>query len=213
MPFNIKTFKSNIQSKGILKNSLYEVIVTPPQILNQNQLLTGNQTLSNQSLTNDIKFRTTNVNLPGYDIKTVNIRRYGVGPIQKYPSTNEFSELSFSILCDKDSNIWKFWHEWCRLVFHGQGSSDTSNPNGINTTAKYFSHFRDEYSSTLQINIYEQAGNESIKYIFNSAYPASISGVPLNWNPTNGLIQLTILIIYKDYSVENLSTSNLPVQQ
>ena len=206
MPFNISTFKSNIEEVGYLKTSHYKVIITPPQILLTNTISGNNGESSALQITNDIQFRTQRFSLQGIDIKTANVRRYGVGPIQKYALTSEFNEFTFSVLCDRNSEIWNFWYEWSKIVFNASGNSNTNNPNGINTFSKYYAHFREEYATPTQVELYTQDGELSMTYIFEQSFPVAVSGINLDWKETNQMITLNIAMAYKEHRIENLST-------
>lgn len=205
MPFNIKNFKENISSRGYLKNSHYDVIITPPTILrNLINFPTGD--LNTSPVSNDIKFRTNTFSIPGVDTKAINIRKYGIGPNQKFPVSTEYNEVQFSIICDRQSNIWKFWYEWSRLAFDGSSQLNPANPNAISSFPRYAAHYKEEYVTTTQVNIYDQEGNISLTYILDESFPISIGNVPLTWTPTNNLIQLSIMMAYKEHRIDNTSS-------
>lgn len=197
MPFNISTFRSNIASDGYLKGSHYEIIITPPDILNQGTIRDARFELKPSTISDSLRFRTQRVNIPGINFQTVNTRRYGVGPIQKTPLTNEFTECGISILCDRNGGIWKYWYEWMRLIFNFNGV--TNAPSGqINRNATYISEYKDNFSSTAIIVFYDTTGYPVMEYELTKIYPVSISDVPLNWQIGN-LIELNVLLNYKEH--------------
>lgn len=208
MPFNISSFKGEIASRGVLKNSHYDIIITPPALLRTIiNFPTGN--LNTSPITRSIKMRTNTFTIPGVDTKAINLRKYGVGPNQKFPVSTEYNEVQFTVMCDRQSNIWRFWYEWSRLAFDGSAQLNPANPNAISSPPRYAAHYKDEYVTTTQIDVYDQEGRNSLTYMLEESFPMSIANVPLTWQPTNNLIQLSIMMAYKEHRIDNNSNSGI----
>lgn len=201
MPFNIDNFKANISGDGYLKNHSYEVFLAPPLALNANIINNTNSEFSTTEIANSLKFRTTRVAIPGIEVKTVNARRYGLGPLQKYALTNEFVELKMEILCDKYGGIYQFWYHWFKTVFDFSGNSDSLSGN-INSFPSYTNAYKNDISTTVLIVVYDQEGRAVMRYDFIEAYPVALSDSMYSWQD-GGLTQLAISMNYKEFRVIN----------
>lgn len=207
MPFNIESFKANISGEGYLKNHSYEVFIAPPSSINTNFIGNGYSDLSTIDVANTLKFRTTRISIPGVEIKTVNARRYGIGPLQKYSLTNEFVELKMEILCDRFGGIYQFWYHWFRTIFEFSGNSDALSGN-INTFPAYINAYKGDISTTVIIVVYDQEGHAVMRYDFIEAYPVALSDSMYSWQD-GGLTQLAISMNYKEFRVINSTIKNV----
>jgi len=202
MPFNINDFSSHIKQSGYLKRNNYDIIVSqPPNLLGF--IIGGNEEIISTDVTRMMTFRVNNVRTPQVSLNTTNIRRYGVGPVQKYAYTSQFNEIIFTITCDEKGTIWHFWHNWLRSVFDSTGGSDQLTGN-FNTFPTYYSRFRDEYSSTVQLNLYDQIAQDektgTLRFDMFETYPVNIMETPLSWSDTR-LLELTIVLNFKDFTI------------
>lgn len=199
MPFNVSSFKANIASEGYQKNNTYEVIIAPPPIIASNIISNVNGDYSVNEITNNLKFRTTKVTLPGIEMKTVNARRYGMGPMQKYTTTNEYTEMRIEILCDKFGSIWQFWYHWLRSVFEFSGNSDSRTGN-INTFPSYMNNYKDDITSTILLIVFNQEGEPTMRFDILEAFPVALSEANFAW-ADGGLTQLAVTFNYKEYRI------------
>ena len=120
MPFNIDSFKSNIDNNGYLKNNQFEVILNPPPVLLDTSLNNLGTPRNVRNITDALRFRIEQVRVPGVNLLMTDVNRYGVGPTQKQPINAMFNETSFSILVDGYGEIWQLWYNW-RMKRNGWG--------------------------------------------------------------------------------------------
>lgn len=199
MPFNVSSFRANIAAEGYQKNSNYEIILTPPPSINSSLMTNVNGDYSITEVASTMKFRTTKVLLPGIELKTTNVRRYGIGPAQKYPLTNEFTEMRMEILCDKYGAIWQFWYHWFRTIFQFSGNSDARTGN-INTYPRYVNAYKNDIVTTVLVTVFDQEGNDILRFDFLEAYPVAVSDTTFAWGD-GGLTQLAIVMNFKEYRI------------
>ena len=203
MPFNINDFSSHIKQSGYLRKNHFELNVTVPPILQGRNIERPGGSNSTSNVTRMMTFRVANIRTPQVSLNTTNIRRYGVGPVQKYAYTSQFNEIIFTITCDEKGTIWHFWHNWLRSVFDSTGGSDQLTGN-FNTFPTYYSRFRDEYSSTVQLNLYDQIAQDektgTLRFDMFETYPVNIMETPLSWSDTR-LLELTIVLNFKDFTI------------
>jgi hypothetical protein len=139
-----------------------------------------------------MRFRTESVKLPGITILTSDNNKYGVGPTQKFPHSANFNENSLSIVCDREGNIWNFWYEWARSIFQFNGTD--------NAVPGYYAEYKDNYSTTIQVQTFNQEGDIVQTINMFEAFPTSVQDIPLNWG--NGeIVKLTAGVTFASYSV------------
>jgi hypothetical protein len=200
MPFNINSFKSHIDDNGYLKSNQFEVIMNPPPIL-LNAAINNLGTPQNiRNITDGMRFRIEQVRAPGINLLMTDINRYGVGPTQKQPFNAHFTETNFSILVDGYGEIWQYWYHWLRTIFefNGTESARTGDANRIPT---YTTRYKSEYSTIMQIIIYDPFGNAIQRVNLYEAFPTALREIPLAWNDAGNLMRLNVTVAYTDYTI------------
>jgi hypothetical protein len=191
MPFNIDTFKSNLEDYGYLQNNKYEARIFAPNFLSgANGALT-----SNERVANSLRFRIDSVRAPGIQLLSADNNRYGVGPTQKQVMSAQFNEMSISILADGYGEIWQFWYDWIRGIYEFTSDSAT-NRQGI-----YASRYKNDYSSIMEIIVYNNVGEIVKTFNIIDVFPTSLNEVSLSWNDTNQPLRLGISLSYKEFFI------------
>ena len=209
MPFNIDNFKANIEDGGYLPTNRFRVILTPPPILFNSSINNTGTTASIRNINSDMTYRIEQVKVPGITLMSADVARYGVGPTQKQPMNAQFGDNSFTILSDGYGDIWQFWHNWIRGIFEFTGTS-SANFGQANRVPSYGAEYKDQYSTTMQIIVYDNFGNAIQKVNMFEAFPNSLREVGLNWADGGNLLKLNVGISYTEYTIES---SNLEPQQ
>lgn len=202
MPFNINSFKENIAQYGTIQTNKFELYVSPPPIL-QNKVLNNNTVeTSINEITNIMKFRTDEVSTPGVTIFNADVNRYGIGPTQKQPFSALFNEITISIINDSECNVWQFWHNWIRGIF--EFTSQISNTNQtINKIPNYKSEYKENYSSVMQLVIYDNFGRNVQNIRFYQAFPIAMRENSFNWMETDELLSVSVNISFTEYAIED----------
>ncbi|CAB4162752.1 hypothetical protein UFOVP787_106 [uncultured Caudovirales phage] len=208
MPFNINSFKSNIQDYGVLKNNKFELLVTPPQIMLGNTLNNLGTPVSIADVIYNTRFRVDQIQAPGVSLLSVDNSRHGVGPTQKQPFSAQFQEISFSIIVDGFGEIWQFWYNWVRNIFQFNGT-DSSFSGDAYSIASYASEYKDNYATTMQLIIYDDFGNSIQKINLYQAFPGSIREIPLSWGDNQNLLRLNISVSFSEYTIVGSSLENV----
>jgi hypothetical protein len=203
MPFNISTFVSNISDNGYLKNNKFSVSVLPPRILSRNNLSSVNNTSDAIDM---IRFRADSIKAPGITILNTDVNRYGVGPTQKQPYSANFSENNISFVCDRESALWQFWYQWTRSIFEFAGTDNAGFTAEANQIPRYFTEYKENYSTTIQIEIYDEMGEVSQTINMFQAFPTAISDIPLSWGDGN-LLKINVTIAFTDYTIAGSGVS------
>ena len=199
--FNISTFKTSIDSNGYLPTNKFEVFITPPPILSNAAINNiGTPELVN-NIVRDLCYRIDTVRIPGVTLLTADNAPYGVGPTQKQPVNAQYSETSFSMLSDGYGNIWQFWHNWLRAVFEFTGTS-ASRVNTANKVPTYTSNYKHDYSTTMQIVMYDMFGNAIQKINLFEVFPVAMRETPMSWADNGNLLKININLSYSEYNIE-----------
>lgn len=146
-------------------------------------------------------FRIDQVKAPGISLITNDINRYGIGPTQKMPTSAQFQEINISMLGDRYCEFWQYWYNWTRAIFGFNGTSNGLAPS-------YATEYKQNYSTTIMIFIYDQFGNIIQKINLFEAFPTSVREVPLAWSDTNNLMKINVQIAYTEYTIEGTSVVN-----
>lgn len=210
MAFNIRTFKSNIEEYGYLKNNSFSLLLSPPpffrgQIQNNNNLPN-----SIRNITDLLRFRVSDLQTPGITIDTVGVHRYGVGPVQKQPINAAFNDITFQIVCDQYGDIWKFWHNWTNYIFEFTGKADINGSPLVNSQARYSADYKSNYSTVVSIYIYDPFGEPIQRFDLYNAFPVAIAEVPYSWGSSNELVKIRIALTYKDYIIVGTNVTEPP---
>lgn len=199
--FNINSFKQNISDYGYLYTNAFEVFIATPQtIFNSLVGETGTQ-VPTQRIAQNLKFRIDQVRIPGSSLMTTDINRYGLGATQKMPINSQFQEVSFSMIADEYGEIWNYWYQWIRAVNDANGTE--------NKLPTYKVEYKDQYSTVMQIVMYDHYGNAINKVNLFEAFPTSIREIPMSWGD-NQLVKLNIGIAYTNYTLEGSNIEPQP---
>lgn len=203
MTFNINRIKENIAGYGYLKQNKFEVFVQVPPFLQNSRLnVNGNET--NVNTLNDIhRFRIEQVRAPGVSLLSSDVRRYGIGPTQKFPYNAQYFDTTFSILVDKNTTIWDFWYNWVNGIFNFNGTE--ANGSRIPT---YSTRYKDDYATIMMIVLYDDFGNTVKTINLYDAFPSSIKEIPLAWNDSQSLLRLSVSITYSSYTIVGSNVEN-----
>jgi hypothetical protein len=200
MAFDIDQLKSNIESQGYIKNNAFEVLITPPQILQNRAINNLGTSTPTKEIVDNLRFRIEQVRAPGIALISSDVNRYGVGPTQKVPVTAQFQETTFSILCDGFGDIWQFWNNWIRGIFEFNGI-DSARVGNASQFASYLNDYKSRYSTTMEIFVYDMFGNLINRINLYEAFPTSLREVNLAWNDTQNLMRLSVSIAYTEYTL------------
>jgi hypothetical protein len=206
MAFNIQSFKSNISSFGYLKPSHFEVGVAPPRFMQGAQLISSNGVSSVASMTDRLRFRIDQVVIPGASLMSSEVQVYGVGVQQKMPFNAFLHDSNFTVLVDKKAELWHFWYNWVRYINEFNGTETTAQLRNPSFNVRY----KDDYSTTMQIVMYDDEGEVNTRVNLYEAFPSSVREIPLAWNDTGDLMRIAVSVTYSSYSIvgSNLVTPN-----
>jgi hypothetical protein len=207
MTFSIKQFKAELQSNGYLRPWEYQVVMSTPPGLNAAHFVQQNQTIDAGAIQSMITMRATQARTPSAQLDWLDIPRYGIGLKQGAPYNAHVKHSHFAIICDKYGNIYNYFHAWLNYVFAFSPLTNSQGGTVINQSrANYLANYKDQYSTNVFINLFDLKGHLAMQFELFQAFPVTIMEVPLDWDETKALVELTIVLDYRDYTVV---TSNL----
>ena len=209
MAFNINRFRDNIASYGYAKPNKFEVFIQSPPLFNNSTLNVDGRETNINDLNNLHRYRIEQVQVPGVSLMSTDLNRYGIGPTQKMPFGAQYYDVTFSVLLDRNTDMWDFWYNWTNAIFNFNGQE----PNGNNLVSgsripRYTTRYKEDYATTMMIVMYNAIG-ERIKTInLYDAWPSSIRDLPLQWNDDRSLIRLLVGITFYSYTVVGSDVSS-----
>jgi len=216
MTFAINRFRQQFSKDGYLRPHSYEVQVAMPAGLTQAGVMFGTQTGSKNisDMSRMLAMRVHECRTPSPTLEWAEVRRYGISPEQEMPFNVKFSDVWFGCVCDKGGIIWNFWHQWMNYIYKFSPRYNAQGGGGFNIGpgTAYTLHYKQDYATNIAIDLYDQVGNLAIEYILNYAFPLSIREIPLSWSDVGNLVEIEVIIGYKDYSVSGAALGQAPGQ-
>lgn len=206
MPFDVNKFQTNIRDFGYIDNNSFSVLVQTPRVLSGASLSNQGTPTAIYKIAENMEFRIDQVRAPGISLMTTDINRYGIGPTQKLPISAQFQEINISMLGDHYCEFWQYWYQWTRAIFQFNGSAVG------NMAPNYTAEYKEEYSSTITIFIYDHYGNIIQKINLFEAFPTAIREFPLSWGDA-GLMKINVQIAYTEYTIENSTIERANLEQ
>jgi hypothetical protein len=199
MAFDISKFSAHLNKYGTIKNNRYEVIISPPRFFDSSNY---------KEVFGLMPLRAETVNIPDINLNLLDVNRYGIGPKQRFPTNIQYPEtISITFLETEESDIHKFFTIWSSAIF------GHINPIDYNRRGFYLTEYKTDYSSTIQIKVYTDTGEDYISNIveLTEAYPSQISVSALGWGEMNNLIRVNVNFVFTDIRFPLLNPRNIPV--
>lgn len=209
MTFQINEFRSELASKtgGYLRHYEYQVSIAPPPALSGSKFVNQNQQTTGENVQNMISLRATQARLPTAQLEWLDIPRYGLGLRQGAPYNAHIQQVQIAFILDKLGNLYNFFHSWLNYIFAYSTKTDAQGGGVANQTrANYLVNYKDQYVTDIHLKLYDTIGKLSMEFVMLQAFPVMITQIPLDWEQTKSLVEMTVVFNYRDYS---LTTSNL----
>lgn len=197
--FTLGNFRSEINNESILQTSRHLMQFTLPR-----GLLSAHDP-------NDVRqviLRCDASYLPGVSFATSEeIRRYGVGPSERKPYLPIFGPISCSYIVDGEGVIHGFFYDWMTYIIGFDSSQGMISENAFGNNP-YELTYKDDYSSTASIYVYNEMNDKIIEVSLNNAYPISVEAVPLSWGASDEYMKIQVTWEYTDWSAKYYSATS-----
>lgn len=182
MPFNISAFKENGLVYGGARASQFMVFLSVPTGIG----------IDNVSV-DKFRFVCKAAELPPSDLGQIEVPYFGRKI--KVAGDREFPNWSISVMNDEDFSVRALFEAWSNSI-----NRLVANVRDPNTAAE-------QYKVDLEIVQYGKDGSTIRSYLMVGAWPASIGGIPLNWEAVNSIQEFPVNFSY-DYWIPLVESSD-----
>lgn len=189
---SINAFRSSIIGQGLLRNNRFLVQMTKPNLFYAND--------SALFVDKILPFICESANLPGISLATSEIRRHGIGPVEKRPYTTNLIDINFNFLVDNEGITLKFFQNWINGIVRYDSLVTTGDDRP--TIQPFEVEYRTEYVSDIDILMYNEAMQQVYKVKLYNAFPIYVGDVPLSWGNTNDIVKLPVSFSYTTWTAE-----------
>jgi hypothetical protein len=195
MSFNVRSFLSKVnEAGGLVQNNKFTLTITPPPIFKSTSNYNADVKAKLEDGAKNLVYFCSSASIPGVNLNTHEIRRYGYGPMEKRPYSVSFSDATFNIYFDSKRKNYDFFQTWISTIM----DYDVGN----STNSKFLLEYKSEYKSTIELKIYDNKGSTVGHYRMDEAFPISIGDIPLNWGDTNSIIKIPVTFTFFTWSNE-----------
>jgi hypothetical protein len=202
---SLSAFRSHFIQTGILRSNKFLVQFSIPRLfVGSEGEITRQKTDGKAKML--LPFVCVGGNIPGVSLATSEVRRHGVGPMEKRPYTVNFVDLNLNFLVDSRGIIHQFFREWIDGIVRFDRL--ITNQNEIAYQQPYEVEYRHNYVTDFEIFIY----NDKLQKIYIvkllNAFPVYMGDISLNWGATDDYVMLPVSFSYTSWTSEILDISN-----
>lgn len=207
--FNISEFSSVFKNNGGgQKTNLFSVEIPICNGLNAASPVVGGSFAATQQ---NLKFYCEATELPGMQLATSQIRRYGYGPSEEKPFMPIFSGANMRFIGDGGGSVWNYFQAWLKFIINTDARNGVNAAtgfvyNGTNVSGSisgaaypYEVAYKQDYAVDITISLYNKSGNVTIQTILRDAFPKFIGDIPLSWGDNNNIMRIPIQFSFMDW--------------
>jgi hypothetical protein len=205
MAFDVSQFKGRVAQSGFIQTNKYEVAINFDNAGFASSVM-GQMNFA--QIARELRERCVSASLPGLALRTQDVNRYGLGVTEKMPFSGNYTEITLSFLCDRHGAVNRFMYGWLNSIFSVTGSVAPTATFGRDF---YTAEYKDNYSATIDIVVYDNAAGRPIVYRLYKAFPISMNDIAVSWSDNNNLMKLTGTFTFKEWQIDNSRVAlNLP---
>lgn len=189
MTFNIANFSAHVNKFGTVQTNKFRVEIGTPAILSR---------INNNEL---YQYRASSVKIPGANFDMQNVARYGIGPLQKFPTNVSFTDIDITFLDTNYNSLWKYFTIWMNGIFDYTGV-------GGGSQASYAVEYKKNYVTDTNIYVHSNSGEMVNKITLKEAFPTSLGDVNLSWGENNRLYEFTVRFSFKEWFYEGYQSTS-----
>lgn len=213
--FDIDQFRALMARKGVARNNLYKLIITPPPGLAGAARALNMPT--NPGDVEDITLYCDSITLPGLSLATVESRPYGYGPVELKAHTPMFQPISATFIVDAKGYTLSFFRNWMRGIVNYTTEGRAVHRAEVNGMKAFEAAYKSEYESNMELYVVGGTVQSSSaselnldivsKTVINRAFPIEIGSVQLSYSFNDQYLSLPVSFSYFDWYTENLDQS------
>jgi hypothetical protein len=191
--FNIAEFKTRLDGTGgVLRNNKFRIRFLPPR------------TMLREGYFRELEYLAESVSLPGVNMSSHDVRRYGYGPIEKRPIGHTFTDVNVTFIADGNGDVHRIMTNWLQTIGRFDMRSGIASEN-----LPFQLQYKIEYVTDLHVQVFTEDGEPSIDVVLREAFPISLSDAQFSWNDLNNYARFTMQFAYNDWFIEPNSRSKL----
>lgn len=171
MPFNISTFKQQGLAFGGARASLFEFILSPPQVISD--------------VANKLRFTCRAASIPASTVGQIEVPYFGRKI--KLAGDRTFADWSITVMNDEDYSVRKMFEEWLFVLNSHEENEKSAFNNGYKARESTVFH----YGKTGPTDVINT-------YTFVGLFPTEVSAMELDWDTTNSIQTFSVNLAY-DY--------------
>ncbi len=176
---NIDQFRTTIGQKGFYHPSKFLVEITRK----------GPTHIESNTLT----LLAYSAELPSVAHNAVPTRRFGIGPVYNYPTSNIITPITIGFYIDSETNVHEELYSWTNEIVESENKA--SNVLPLNTIA-----YKDDYKGSVEISCFNVEDVVVRKVKLYNAFPIQVGNVQLDWNNTNQIARVQARFSYDYFS-------------
>lgn len=213
--FDIDEFRAVMARKGVARNNLYKLIITPPPGL------AGAARALNMPINpgdvEDITLYCDSITMPGLSLATIESRPYGYGPSELKAYAPVFQPISATFIVDAKGYTLSFFRNWMRGIVNYTTEGRAVHRGTVNGMKTFETAYKSEYETRMELFVLAGQTRSSSstqlnldivnRTIINRAFPTEIGSVQLNYGFTDQYLTLPVSFSYFDWYSDNLDQS------
>ena len=191
MTFNINDIKAGTIGKdspvgGYVRPNLCVIRITPPA------------KLAMSGRAQDLTLLGSNFTLPGLSFTTVDIKRHGVGILERRATGIQVRTLPVTFFLDQKGIVMKYLTGLASLAteYNPNNTTKTSSTGGFFGEVGYF----DDYTCQIEVETFSPEGDKIIKYKILDATLASYDDVALGWAQNNEIATVVTQFNFRSFT-------------
>lgn len=188
----INGFRSTINGLGGLQRSNHFYVTIPnPRILSGDigPIL--------------LPFLTESANLPGISLATSEIRRYGVGAIERKPYAPIFTDQQMTFYGDGSGTVHKFFYKWMNGIV--KFDNPVNGKGGYNGLRPFEVEYKRDYAVDIVITTIDEKERKIKEFKLYGAYPISIGDINMSWAETDNFQRIPVTFTYYNWKRTDIS--------
>ncbi len=193
--FNIAEFKSAIKHDYHSTSHFHFVFALPNGLSGQKSGTDDDFS----KVVKDLVFEVESANVPGIQIATDDVFRYGMGSSQKKPYAPIFNKVDLMVRSDAEGKVYDFFQSWMKLIVNYDSRKGSNYTSGFGGAKVYEVNYLVDYAVEAQIITYSKVGEQVKKIYLRDCFPFLLGDVVHDWSDTNKLVKIPISLTFTDW--------------
>jgi hypothetical protein len=201
---NVETFRSLINRLGgVTRTNLFYVSIPVPKMMRGAS--SGNSPIITDST---VSLLCESTSLPGVSLATSEIRRYGVGPLEKKPYAPIFTDQSFSFIGDNTGKVYNHFYTWLNGIIKYDTLPNNTTVTGYNGLGAYEVEYKEDYAVDVFITCINDVDQEIIICRLHDAYPIFLGDIQLSWAENDSFMRIPVTFTFFNWTLDRININS-----